>query len=120
MRKASARKSRYLAIAALSALTAGSPANAQELKGQNAVDLLGEADIIFSRVATSKRYALIHNEKLIEVLAFHGGRIWICDLWVEEGGPVGYAEWQSESGKEVTVKGRSNAECSRFVPEIVE
>ena len=94
----------------------GTTANAEELLGKSATDLVAKADILFSRIALSSG----GREKLVEIVLHHRGNIWICELWVE-GGPVAMAKILGDLGDEVPdqLKGRSNAECHEFIPSIV-
>ncbi|MCY4543203.1 MAG: hypothetical protein OXB95_12570 [Rhodobacteraceae bacterium] len=120
---------RIAAIAIVSLVAAS--ANAEELKGQIALDLLGKADILFSRIANADLG--VSEQKIVEVVVLRKGIVWLCDIWVEGGPIVEYNYWQSRLTEQEDedwiaryrkwlddLEGRSNFECSQVTPYILK
>ncbi|MCY4542975.1 MAG: hypothetical protein OXB95_11395 [Rhodobacteraceae bacterium] len=124
------RAMKRIAAIAIVSLVAAS-ANAEELKGQDALDLLGKTDILFSRIANAEFGT--NEQKIVEVVVFQKGKVWLCDIWVEGGPIVAFAYYQlrlSETDSEFMIdiykeniadlEGRSNYECSQVTPYIMK
>ena len=71
---------KLLKVVLMSTLTTfATMSQAQELEGQQAVDLITKSEIIFSRIATSGST----RTKVVEIVLHRRNQIWICTLFVE-------------------------------------